>query len=426
MPDTTRTDRPPVATIDTAGSVRLPFLRTVPNAITRTSPASGRSWPPSDGPEFEVLLLLTEQSANAGRSFPGSTMADATTLNSFTRNRRRRQGRISRFEDSNDVIARMKGDRFHECRRLFEAYGRGEINPDYPADLSSEAIDYCNYARPYCPRAIDRADDTRIDEAAFSRIVDEFAEGMQGLSAIGFDSGEPVLDEILEGRIACMDSKGTCDIIVTTNAVDLTPDRARKQIEAGAAKLGVPLDADTQETYTKRRGGTLENVERSVRGFVRIGEEIGSFLPTPRCGFVESELDAHEIESVATGWAPVVDYVEFQDCIDRPRLDALCDYPVEPFWCHYPFESVALNARGDICPCCSFCNEHLVFGRVADGDTVGGVLNGERQQELRRQFKEGRDSDIDCRNCHVAPPASLGIESRPLLREAALPPRGKF
>ena len=353
-------------------------------------------------------------------------MADATTPSTFTRSRRHRQDRISKYDDPNEVIAKVKGERFREYRRLFEASGRGEIDLDYPVDLSIETIDYCNYACPYCPRVVDRGDGTRIDEAAFRRVVDEFAEGTKGLGAIGFDSGEPLLDKTLESRIAYIDSKGICDIIVTTNAVYLTPDRARRLIEAGVTKLHISLDANTQETYTKTRGGNLENVERNVRSFMRIREEMGSLLPIVRCSFVKSELNSHEIESFAAKWAPIVDYVEFQDCIDHSRLDALSDYPVEPFWCHYPFQSVTLNAKGDIRPCCSFYNKHLVFGRIADGDTVGGVFNGEQQKELRRQFKEGRDFDIVCRNCRVAPPASLGIKPQPLLREVALPPKGKF
>ena len=353
-------------------------------------------------------------------------MADATTPSTFTRSRRHRQDRISKYDDPNEVIAKVKGERFREYRRLFEASGRGEIDLDYPLDLSIETIDYCNYACPYCPRVVDRGDGTRIDEAAFRRVVDEFAEGTNGLGAIGFDSGEPLLDKTLESRIAYIDSKGICDIIVTTNAVYLTPDRARRLIEAGVTKLHISLDADTQETYTKTRGGNLENVERNVRSFMRIREEMGSLLPIVRCSFVKSELNSHEIESFAAKWAPIVDYVEFQDCIDHSRLDALSDYPVEPFWCHYPFQSVTLNAKGDIRPCCSFYNKHLVFGRIADGATVGGVFNGDQQKELRRQFKEGRDFDIVCRNCRVPPPASLGIKPQPLLREVALPPRGKF
>lgn len=343
----------------------------------------------------------------------------------LTRTRRHRQDRISKYEDPNEIIAQVKGERFREYRRLFEASGKGEVALDYPLDLSIETIDYCNYACPYCPRILDRGDATRIDEMVFKRVVDEFAEGTKGLGAVGFDSGEPLLDKTLEDKIEYCNAKGICDIIVTTNAVYLTPDRARRLIEAGVTKLHISIDANTQETYTRTRGGILENVERNVRDFMRIREEMGSLLPIVRCSFVKSELNAHEVEGFAEKWAPIVDYVEFQDCIDHSRLDTLYDYPAEPFWCHYPFQSVTLNAKGDIRPCCSFYNKHLVYGRVADGDTVGGVFNGAKQKELRRQFMEKRDFDIVCRNCRVAPPASLGIKPQPLLRAVALPPKGR-
>jgi len=352
-------------------------------------------------------------------------MGEAESGAALVRTRRHRQDRVSKHEDPNEIIAKVKGERFREYRRRFEASGRGEIELDYPLDLSIETIDYCNYACPYCPRVLDRGDGTRIDDAVFERLVDEFAEGTGGLGAIGFDSGEPLLDKTLERKIAYANAKGICDIIVTTNAVFLTPDRGRRLIEAGVTKLHVSIDANTQETYTRTRGGVLADVENNVREFMRIRTEMGSLLPIVRCSFVKSELNAHEMEGFAEKWAPLVDYVEFQDCIDHSRLDTLYDYEVEPFWCHYPFQSVTINAKGDIRPCCSFYNQHLVYGRVSDGDTIGGVFGGKQQAELRRQFREKRDFDIVCRNCRVAPPASLGIESRPLLQPTALPAKGK-
>ena len=353
-------------------------------------------------------------------------MTEVKATVELTRTRRHRQDRVSKYVDPNDIIAQVKGERFREYRRLFEASGKGEIELDYPLDLSIETIDYCNYACPYCPRVIDRGDGARIGDASFKRIVDEFAEGTKGLGAIGFDSGEPLLDKTLEDKVAYINSLGICDIIITTNAVYLTPERGRRLVKAGVTKLHISLDANTQDTYTKTRGGILANVERNVREFMRLREELGSLLPIVRCSFVKSELNMHEIEGFAAKWAPIVDYVEFQDCIDHSRLDTLYDYEAEPFWCHYPFQSVTLNAKGDIRPCCSFYNKHLVYGRVGDGDTLGGVFNGEKQMELRRQFKEKRDFDIVCRNCRVAPPERLGIKPQPLMRPEALPPKGKF
>ena len=247
-----------------------------------------------------------------------------------------------------------------------------------------------------------------------------------GLGAIGFELGEPLLDKTLEDKIGYINKLGICDIIVTTNAVYLTPDRGRKLIEAGVTKLHISIDANTQETYNKTRGGNLAAVERNVLEFMRIREEMNSLLPIVRCSFVKSELNMHEIEGFTEKWWPVVDYVEFQDCIDHSRLDTLYEYDAEPFWCHYPFQSVTLNAKGDIRPCCSFYNKHLVYGRVANGDTVDSVFNGAKQKELRRQFREKRDFDVVCKNCRVAPPASLGIKSQPLLRPVALPPKGRF
>lgn len=316
------------------------------------------------------------------------------------------QTRVSKCGDPNEIIAAVKGERFREYRRRFHASGRGELMLDYPLDLSIETVDYCNYRCPYCPRVDEPGSGARIEEDLFKRLIDEFAERTQGLAAVCFDRGEPMLDRHLEDKVRYVHEKGIVDIILTTNGVYLTPERSRKLIEAGLTKLHVSLDAATQETYTKTRGGVLAKVEEYIEGFLRVREQMSSRLPVVRCSFVVAHgLNDHEVDQFRERWAPVVEYVEFQDCVDHSRVDDLRDFPVKPFFCHYPFQSVAITAKGEMLPCCSFYAKHLVFGDAAK-DSIGAVFNSERQQKLRRSFLEQKDYDPVCKNCRCTPDES--------------------
>lgn len=313
------------------------------------------------------------------------------------------QTRISKYEDPNDIIAEVKGERYREYRRQFHASGSGQLRLKYPLDLSIETVDWCNYECPYCPRAVDRGSKARLDKLAFEKLIDEFAEKTDGLSAVGFDRGEPLLDRHLEDKVRYIDERGIVDIIVTTNGVFLTPERSRKLIEAGLTKLHVSLDAATQETYTKCRGGNLARVEQNVHDFLRIRNEMSRQIPILRVSFVVSELNKHEMDLFEKKWAEIADYVEFQDCVDHSRIDNLIDFETEPFHCQYPFQSTSVTANGDILPCCSFYAKHFVFGNILKGDSIGDVFNSNRTERLRQSFLQKEGYDIVCKNCRKLP-----------------------
>lgn len=316
------------------------------------------------------------------------------------------QTRLSKYDDPNELIAEVKGERFREYRRRFYASSRGELSLDYPIDLSIEAVDSCNYACPYCPRAVDRGSSARIDKDAFQRLIDEFAEKTEGLAAVGFDRGEPLLDRHLEDKVCYINDRGIVDIILTTNGVFLTPQRSRTLIEAGLTKLHVSIDAATQETYTKCRGGNLAQVEWYVKEFLRLRAELGRKIPILRVSFVVNPLNDHEQGLFAQKWGDLADYVEFQDCVDHSNLDALVDFETEPFYCHYPFQSTAITAKGEILPCCSFYAKHFVFGNILKGDSIGDIFRGQRTEALRQSFLHKRNYNIVCKNCCKQPPSA--------------------
>ncbi len=331
-------------------------------------------------------------------------------MDQFKRVRLYSQTRISKYNDPNDLISEIKGERYREYRRRFHASGNGQLRLEYPLDLSIEAVDWCNFECPYCPRATHRGSRTRIDRDAFERLIDDYAKRTEGLAAVGFDRGEPMLDTHLEDKVRYIHERGIVDIILTTNAVFLSPERSRKLIEAGLTKLHVSIDAATQDTFAKCRGGNLAEVEHNVMEFLRIRSEMNRRIPILRTSFVVSSLNSHEMEMFGRRWADIADYVEFQDCVDHSRIDNLVDFETEPFHCQYPFQSTSITAGGDILACCSFYAKHFVLGNILKGDAIADAFNGRQMEELRRSFREKNGFHIVCKNCRKRPPDSLRSE----------------
>jgi radical SAM protein with 4Fe4S-binding SPASM domain len=308
--------------------------------------------------------------------------------------------------DPNDLITAEKGERFREYRRLFHASGRAEISLEHPIDLSIETVDWCNYECPMCPRSVDRGSGARLTKEAYENVIRQYAEQTKGLAAVGFDRGEPLLDGRIEEKIRYAHEQGIVDIIVTTNGVFLSPERSRRLIDAGLTKLHVSLDAATQETYALCRGGNLAAVEANVLEFLRIRDGMNRKYPLVRVSFAMIALNRHERGQFVEKWVDVVDYVEFQESADQSRIDNLVDFPTEPFFCHYPFQNMAITARGEILPCCSFYAKHLVLGNILQGDSIFDAFASPRAEALRRSFTEMQDHDIVCRNCRFQPPGA--------------------
>lgn len=332
--------------------------------------------------------------------------------------------RLSRVADVNELIADIKGDKYREYRRLFEASKAGEIQLEFPVDMSIETMDFCNYACPYCPRVAEPGDGTAIRDDVFQSLIDEYAKKTGGMAAVGFDRGEPLLDKKLEEKIAYIERKGIQDIILTTNGVYLTKSRGRKLIEAGITKLHISLDAATQETYSKTRGGTLAEVEENIRALLNSRDEMNSALPFVRVSFVVNELNEHEVELFHQKWGGVVDYVDFQNCFDNSYLNDISEFEVESIDCYYPSNSVSVNAKGEISPCCSFYNKYLNMGSAGENDAIERAFNSDLARDLRRSFKEQLDFHLICKNC-MGKPANIERPYKPLIQPAAGAPKGR-
>jgi len=334
-----------------------------------------------------------------------------------------KHNRIQAKEDRNVLIGRLKGEKFQKYRELYNSANGGKAQLDFPVDLAFEVIDYCNYACPYCHRAEDHGSGTLMKTETFCLIIDQYVEMNDGMGGIVFGGGEPLIDKTIEDKIEYALKAGVQDVIITTNAVYLTKDRARRLVEMGVTKMHISLDAATQETYSKTRGGDLAQVEQNILDLISIREELNSVTPAIRTSFVVCELNEHEQDAFAEKWRDRVDYVDFQKIRNHALRDKEINFDLtEPFHCPYPSYQLAIGANGDVKPCCNPYGEKLVLANVKDGTHLRDIFHSEMEKKLRKAFSEGSGYPDACIKCRATLPEEF--DESPLINPVAGKPLG--
>ena len=192
------------------------------------------------------------------------------------------------------------------------------------------------------------------------------------------------------------------DYWFTTNGTLLTEDIARAMIESGVTKLHVSLDAATPETYKKIRGGNLEIVEKNVRRFLQIRNEMSSELPMLRVTMVEQDENRGEIDAFVNKWTGVADIVDVQKLTDYSILqnDELDreSYKHTFFDCYYPFYQLSVTYDGRIwpCPCPVFNSGHPVYLKDM---TLKEYWNSKEILDIVHAIKNNEDYYDCCLKC---------------------------
>lgn len=264
-------------------------------------------------------------------------------------------------------LAEIKGPAFAEYRRVFETARQEKIRTQWPIEISLGLTSYCNLLCKMCYR--NYLPDNGKQYMPLG-MVDEIVRQCKELNIASFWLGsftEGLLHPDILYIIRKCGEVHALDYWFTTNGTLLTEDIARAMIESGVTKLHVSLDAATPETYKKIRGGNLEIVEKNVRRFLQIRNEMSSELPMLRVTMVEQDENRGEIDAFVNKWTGVADIVDVQKLTDYSILqnDELDreSYKHTFFDCYYPFYQLSVTYDGRIwpCPCPVFNSGHPVY-----------------------------------------------------------------
>ena len=261
--------------------------------------------------------------------------------------------------------------------------------------------------------------------------------------------GEPLLNREIFDIVAYLKARVPL-VVFNSDAISLTPRRARRLIESGLDDYRVSVDAATRQTYRRLRGvdqfdRVVSNVRRLLEqerdlgrptprvslwftasrinldelpAFVRLAAELGVVevyvqrLVFNGLGLATEEHALHrqlrereqallaEAEATARGSRIAMRASGLTTPLASLRGDARSARP----WagCQRPWTLSYVTANGNVLPCCispwvARDYDGLVLGNALAAP-FGEIWNGERYQRFRAQFESDTPPD-PCRGC---------------------------
>lgn len=316
-------------------------------------------------------------------------------------------GRSAQNRFFNEQIKRH-GDRYKLYRDRFDAAGRFEFEPEFPLYLMLEQTYRCNLRCPMCIQGLPKRrvefepGEVQMSRALFDRVVLEAAR--HACPSISMHvNDEPLLVRDLPERIRFAKDHGFMDIIMTTNGVLMTEEKARQVIDAGITHILFSVDGATRETYDKiRLGGDFGKVLKAIEAVRTARAQKGGIVPLVRASFVQNRFNQHETEKFIEMFSPLVDLVEVQGFSSyygfSDAMKPVGAHAPESFQCNEPWRKLIVRANGDVLPCCTFYGYEVKVGNVHQS-SLSEIFNSPAMKQLRREFKAGIYQNSACASC---------------------------
>ena len=308
------------------------------------------------------------------------------------------------------------GDRFLDYREKYNRMLKDEHHKqllDYPLSVVLELVNRCDLECVMCYQGF-RNDTNKVtvNESVLDKIFDDFKKNE--LSALMLTASEPLLYKNIEYVLKRAEEAKIMDTFIFTNGSLLDRKKSEMIINSCVTRLFVSIDAATEETYDKVRipvgknrlqSNRLELLEKKIKDFIKLRNELGKKLPLTRVSFVALKENQHEIEKFKEKWEGIVDSVEIQRETsinlykdietlekDKSYIPKNIDYN-----CNKPWGDMAIYSDGRVGPCCNLVGRMSPIGNVNE-KTVFEIWNGETMSKLREGFKNNSPNDI-CKIC---------------------------
>jgi len=252
----------------------------------------------------------------------------------------------------------------------------------------------------------------------FQKIINEIiTESPPNPMILLYLQNEPLLDKKLKKRIQFIKEKSNGRMCVgfLSNGSILTKDKIKILEETDIDFLSISLDATTDLTYNKVRGGfdftqivkNITNVLNSKIGKNHICVE-----------FAVQKDNIHELKSFKKFWRKkvggiVVNHITNRSgdlsnydniSLDKEALTLLDRFKHMVLrkifsYCPLPFTAFHILSNGDVILCTEDYNEKLKMGSLLD-NSIKEIWNGKKYQELRGKIYNKRYLDIPlCKDC---------------------------
>ena len=266
----------------------------------------------------------------------------------------------------------------------------------FPAVVRLETTNACNACCLICPHRQMQRPITTMDKGLYTRLIDEcVAAGCRKIHLHNF--GEPLLDQQLEDRIAYAKQKGIRLVRIFCNGSLLSPDRARRLIEAGLDEVKVSLDGATREEFERIRTPLkFDTVVQNVVELVKLRDALRSKLKVhvACCSTTDKEATMRSLAKVVDAF----DFGKLHNWGGQGTVRKGLRKPCSRLW-----QTFTVLAGGDVALCCLDYDGQQLLGRVDGRHSIRDVWNGPLYREIRGLHRQARQSQIPlCANCTKA------------------------
>lgn len=303
---------------------------------------------------------------------------------------------LSRFEDvPGGVTNAFDIKRWHDFRDKYHRAEQLECVSDFPLQIDFELNSTCQMKCGFCVHGQGKVSKKTLGFDRFRKVIDEGAE--HGLVSIKLNYvNEPLLLPDLTKYIDYARSKGVLNVYFATNGLLLNETWARRLIDAKVSKVMVSLDAATPDTFLKmRRSEKFSTIVANILKLIEIRDEMGVDYPLVRVNFLNTEINAHETDEFLKQWEGIADMIALQGMMNIPGSTGVVRKEMPP--CVLPFKLMAIDASGDILPCCGFVARAMPLGNV---DNMTLATAWDKGNELRQLHKDGKGAmNPICAHC---------------------------
>lgn len=312
------------------------------------------------------------------------------------------ENRVRRYsnKDLHDYLGELLGPKYTEYRNAWNSAGPEAI-PTFPIHLDIELADRCNKKCVFCPRHIESHPHFRgktqtgmqIDADVLKRVVEECRT--KPLYAVNFGFGsEPLLCSNLIDLLDDFHSTGVVDSWIITNGV-LLQKWIDRILDSSLTSLYVSIDAVSEETYRKLRGGGFNKVVSAVLEILEKRAGRGSRLPVVRVSFIDHPDNRHEMDAFLRFWEDKVDFIDVQTFFDYQNTD-MSQVGAKRRNCLDPFRRLCLRGNSVVIPCASEFGIDLQMGNIAE-QSLEEIWHGAKLNKVREDLRDG--ANLNCEFC---------------------------
>lgn len=282
----------------------------------------------------------------------------------------------------------------------------GRLTSDFPSQILMDITEVCNLACTHCPHPdfakSEHYDGRMLDPSLNEKMVEEVRlHGKGKTQYIRYAAnGEPLAHPQGYDMIEHAVKYSGVYVTLTTNGKIMNEKRTQRLLDAGVHMIDISIDAFSPETYAKIRvKGDLSVTQANVQRLIKWVRESKSKTKVV-VSFVEQPGNTHEVKDFEKFWkdqgASHVIIRRLHSCsgaqvnlVDNQRLLARAE---ERRPCLYPWERIAINARGDL----AFCPSDWVHGSYIEDyrkTTIKDTWQGQFYKDLRQAHIDNNYAD---------------------------------